>query len=209
MLQKFERFYSTIKFLYAQRTQALLPPDEEPHMPPAESARFRREISKAQRYMEYGSGGSTVYASRLGIPTISVENDKFYARAVATKLHGGAVTQIVADTGITVEWGMPLFPNPAKALGYVTAPWDTGRFPDFILVDGRYRVACALESARRAKASNSTAILMFDDYATRPFYHAVEQFLGQPEIVGRAAIFQLGSQKVPTAAVLKWLANPA
>ena len=43
---------------------------------------------------------------------------------------------------------------PAKAKGtrYINAPFNAiaTEFPDLIFVDGRYRVACALESANRA-----------------------------------------------------------
>jgi hypothetical protein len=198
-----------IKFLYLQRVKGFSPPGDEPFMPAAEVARFKEEIGRAKHYVEFGSGGSTVYASRFGNQTISVENDRFYARAVATRLNGKSVTQVVADMGITREWGMPLFPSAVKARRYVMAPWDAECFPDFILVDGRYRVACALESARRARARNATAIMMFDDYSERPFYHIVEEFLGQPEIVGRAAIFEIGTQIVPPNVVAKWLKDPA
>ena len=178
-------------------------------MPPAEVARFKDEIGKARHYLEFGSGGSTVYASRMGVQTTSVENDRFYARAVASQLHGKTVSQIVAGMGITREWGMPVFPRTRNARRYVMAPWQGGHFPDFIFIDGRYRVACALESARRAHASQATAVLMFDDYAMRRFYHVVEEFLGSPQIVGRAAIFHIGSQIVPPAIVDKWLQDPA
>lgn len=198
-----------MKFLYLQRVKGFSPPGDEPFMPAAEVARFKEEIRKARHYVEFGSGGSTIYASRLGIQTISVENDRFFARTVATKLLGDSVTQVVTAMGITREWGMPLFPSARKAKRYVTAPWGSGRFPDFILVDGRYRVACALESARRAHACNATAVLMFDDYAMRPYYHVVEDYLGPPKLVGRAGVFQIGHQIVPTAIVLKWLDDPA
>ena len=110
--------------------------------------------------------------------------------------------------GLIGEWGMPVFPNFNKALAYVDAPWGGESFPQFILVDGRYRVACALESARRANMASAAAVLMFDDYAARPFYHEVEKHLGAPELVGRAAIFQIGSQNVEKKAVDQWLTDP-
>lgn len=198
-----------IKFIYFQRYKGFPSPGDEPYMPPEEVAFFKDKIGKAQHYVEFGSGGSTVYASSIGVRTVSVENDKFYARAVAKKLHGMTVTQIVVGMGITREWGMPLFPSARKARRYVTAPWGAERFPDLILVDGRYRVACALESARRAHAANATTVLMFDDYSTRSYYHVVEAFLGPPQIVGRAAIFHIGTQSVPPAIVEKWLEDPA
>ena len=77
-------------------------------MPPADIALFQGEIAKAKRYIEFGSGGSTVYASQLGIDTISVENDRFYARVVAWQLYGKSVRQILSEMGIT-ENGESLF----------------------------------------------------------------------------------------------------
>ncbi|MFM6950721.1 MAG: hypothetical protein ACKOW1_06855 [Novosphingobium sp.] len=113
--------------------------------------------------------------------------------------------QRVIRMGLTQAWGVPLFPKPRRAKAYVTAPWDLTPFPDLILIDGRYRVACALEAARRAHASGATATLMFDDYATRPHYHPVERLLGSPEPAGRVALFRIGTAAVTEADVEPWL----
>lgn len=196
------RSVDLLKFLYLQRVKGFDPPGDEPFMDPEGAARFKVELAKATRYLEFGSGGTTVIADRAGIETISVENDRFYARAVASRLAGGRVRQIVIDNGLTREWGFPLFPAPYKAEVYVGAPFGRYPFPDFILVDGRYRVACALESARQAQLRGLVATLMFDDYLERPHYHAVEQHLGTPEMAGRAALFRIGSQVLPRAAVV-------
>ena len=197
-----------LKFLYRQRVRGFPPPGDEPFMDAAGIARFKQEIAKASRYVEFGSGGSTIFAHRAGLEVISVENDPYYARAVASRLDLSAVRQIVVRMGITGEWGFPLFPSAKKAKRYVTAPWSNAPFPDFVLVDGRYRVACAMESARRAHLRGATAVLMFDDYTPRPQYHGVESLLGRPEIVGRSAIFQIGEQSVPAEAVEPWLDDP-
>jgi hypothetical protein len=92
---------------------------------------------KAEYFVEFGSGGSTVYADTLKIKTVSVENDVYYARSVASRLKSGTVQQIVCDMGLTGEWGMPIFPTPKNAQKYVTAPWGKTAYPQFILVDGR------------------------------------------------------------------------
>lgn len=204
MLHRLSGSIALLKFLYLQRVRGFPPPGDEPFMDAAGIARFKEEISKASRYVEFGSGGSTVVADRAGIEVISVENDPYYARAVASRLKGGAVRQIVVHMGITGEWGFPMFPTAKKARRYVTAPWVGSPFPDFVLVDGRYRVACALESARRAHLSGAKAVLMFDDYVPRPQYHVVESLLGKPEIVGRSALFQIGKQPVTAEAVEAW-----
>jgi hypothetical protein len=69
-------------------------------------------------------------------------------------------------------------------------------------------VACALESARRAFTEGNSATLMFDDYELRPYYHAVEEFLGTPTMVGRAAMFNIGKQNVNEASVYEWMQDP-
>jgi hypothetical protein len=208
MIDRFQAISRLLQFLYIQRVKGLSPPSDEPYMPPAEVARFKYELSKARHYVEFGSGGSTVYASQQGVKTISVENDRFYARVVAKGLHQSSVKQLVVDMGITGEWGMPIFPNPRKARRYICAPWDVETFPQFILVDGRYRVACALESARRARLVGQSAVLMFDDYEVRSSYHQIEQILGVPEKCGRAAIFDIGSQQVELSVIDHWLNDP-
>ena len=206
---KLKSLIGLARFLYVQRVRGFSPPGDEPLMDSAGVARFRSEVTRATRYVEFGSGGSTVMVDRLGIPAVSVENDRFYAKAVATRLGQGRVRQVVIPMGLTREWGFPLRPSPSAAARYVSAPWEDGVFPDLILVDGRYRIACALESARRAFAAGARPLLMFDDYVPRPHYRVVEDHLGTPELDGRAALFRLGAADVPAGVVERWLRDPA
>lgn len=201
-------FLKLAKFMYNQRIIGFSVPGNTPFMPDEDVNIFKNEIKKASHYVEFGSGGSTVYASKLDIYAISVENDRFYANVVAKNLHGNKVRQMVINLGITGEWGMPVFPNAKKARAYVNAPWEENSFPQFILVDGRYRVACALESAKRAHLAGTTAMLMLDDYADRPFYHGIEKYLGLPEIRSRAALFRIGNQKIDDSDLEIWLKDP-
>lgn len=204
-MRKIRKLVDLLKFLHLQRIRGFDPPGDEPFMDKAGIERFKHEVARAKAYVEFGSGGSTVYVDRAGIPAISVENDPYYARAVAARLGGGNVQQRVVRMGITQAWGVPLFPKEDRALAYVAAPWDLQPFPDLILVDGRYRVACALEAARRAHSTGKRATVMFDDYATRTHYHAVEWHLGIPEMAGRTALFGIGEQQVIEADVQPWL----
>lgn len=187
-------------FFYTQRVKGFDPPGDEPWMDPAGAARFKYELSRATGYVEYGSGATTVIADRAGIPAVSVESDPYYSRAVATRLTG-SIDQVVVNLGITGPWGTPLRSTAHKGLRYVEAPFGRGFFPDFILVDGRYRAACALNAANEATAHNRSATMMFDDYANRPWYHFIEEHMGAPELVGRAAIFKLGSRGVERGVV--------
>lgn len=172
-MNKARKLVDLVKFLHLQRVRGFPPPGGLPFMEPPGIERFCKEAGRARSYVEFGSGGSTVFIDRIGIPAISVENDAYYARAVAARLRSGSVLQRVIGMGLTQAWGVPLFPRPRSARAYVAAPWDLAPFPDLILVDGCYRVACALKAARRAHAAGAAAILMFDDYTSRAHYRPV------------------------------------
>jgi hypothetical protein len=204
-MQRFRKLFDVLRFLYLQRVKGLTPPSDEPLMDQKGIERFKREVARAKAYVEFGSGGSTVFVDCAGIPGVSVENDPYYARAVASRLKGGRITQRVVAMGLTQPWGVPWFPKVRWAKAYVSAPWDIASFPDFVLVDGRYRVACALEAARRAQEASARATLMFADYVSRPHYHPVERHLGPPELVGNEAIFRIGLHPVTEADLLPWL----
>jgi hypothetical protein len=174
---------------------------EQPHLDPESAPVFRSLQESAVRYIEFGSGGSTLQAAQIGLDTISVESDPAFARSVRRQMKPGAPV-IILDAGIgTVgEWGTPIVqrPTPGRVRRwhrYVQRPLDAwaerGTFPDLALVDGRFRRACALEVARRAVEAKAKVTIFFDDYYDRPGYHAVEPLLGQPRRIGRSAIFEI------------------
>lgn len=207
MVNKLRRALEIAAFLHTQRIRGFDPPGDEPFMDQESIDRFRQELARASGYLEFGSGGSTVLADQSGVPGVSVESDRFYARAVATRLTG-KIEQICVPAGITKEWGMPLFPSAIKGRRYTDAGFGRSEFPDFILVDGRWRRACALRSAHEAHKRGKQATLMIDDYLHRPGYRRVEVLLGEPEMVGRSAIFRIGSRSIPSAAIDEALDDP-
>jgi hypothetical protein len=197
------------RFFYKQRVVGFSVPDD-PWFDDASSANFRALLAKARSYVEYGAGGSTVLADHSDVPTITVEGDPFFARAVRKKLRPhGPVRLLVANIGTTVEWGAPMFKRPtatrkARWLGYVDAAYRELKalkrpLPDLVLVDGRMRCACALEAARQGQAGNHPTTICFDDYAPRAHYKHVEKWLGKPSLVGRMAIFQSDRAQQPVA----------
>ena len=58
---------------------------------------------------------------------------------------------------------------------------------DLILVDGRFRVACALCSIYKM---NDDSILLFDDYTPRKQYHVIEPFFEKIETVDSMTVFK-------------------
>lgn len=162
---------------------------ELPLMPPAAQAEFLRLVDGAEILVEYGCGGSTVAACRRAMRVISVDSDRLYMRSVAAKVKRspGKLTPLLVDIGNTGDWGRPLYDELTPALvekwkKYPAAPWDylwereDDREPDLVLIDGRFRVACALESLLRLEPESETVILL-DDYGDRPEYHVIEPFL--------------------------------
>lgn len=146
-------------------------------------------------------------ADKLGVPTLSVESDPYYATAVRRVLSHPESTEILAlDMGITGEWGMPMFFSKKKGLRYAKAPFERlgARSPDLILVDGRYRVACALETAAHTARVGSSSKMLVDDYDGRPAYHILEQYLGSPDRIGRAAMFVVGKHDIPAQAIREY-----
>ena len=57
-------------------------------------------------------------------------------------------------------------------------------FPDFILIDGRYRVLCALYLYKFLKNKKKSFRLIIDDYRDRITYHILSKFY-KIKIIGR------------------------
>ena len=204
-MKKLRRMLDLTRFLFVQRVKGFEVADE-PWLDAETLVFLKQAIAEADTYLEFGAGGSTRLAGRSGTPTTTVECDRFFARAVRAGLaEGHKVTILDADIGTTIEWGVPLRGKPndarvAKWRTYIEVPFrhiaSVGRpFPDIVLVDGRFRRACALATALEAGKAGASTTLVFDDYFDneRRGYRKVEELLGQPERLGRSALFSIAS----------------
>ncbi|GGG61381.1 hypothetical protein GCM10011415_04330 [Salipiger pallidus] len=187
-------------------------------MPEAEAALLRDLYGRAQVILEYGSGGSTVLASELpGRTVFSVESDRDWAQMMRgwfdqnPPADGTEVDVIWADIGETKDWGHPKDDSEWRRWPrYPLEVWGLKEFrqPDVVLVDGRFRVGCALATAYLAERPMA---LLFDDYAPREHYHKVEEFLGAPQMTGRMARFEITPQPIPPGRLLRimeWTMRP-
>lgn len=178
-----------------QRIIGFAVPDS-PHFEEESLPYFRERLRSSTLYLEYGCGGSTVEAARLGKSFVSVEGDRYYLEAVRKKIEKqfGPVegTFLHADVGLTGPWGYPIFKarNLARMQrwkGYAEKPWRSLRsMPDLILIDGRFRVHCALFTISKV----SDFEILFDDYGRRPHYREVEKFARLDRMYGRMAVFR-------------------
>ena len=70
------------------------------------------------------------------------------------------------------------------------------KFPDLILVDGRYRVLCMLNIFKFLKENNlfNTCVIL-DDYKFRDYYHIVREYF-EIKTVGRLGICSIKDTKI-------------
>lgn len=177
-------------------------------LPEAEAVLLSAGYARADVILEYGSGGSTVLGAELGKRVFSVESDKNWAQMMrdwfAANPATGEVDIIWSDIGPTKEWGHPVDERGWKRFArYPLEVWDLDEFehPDVVLVDGRFRVGCALAAAYRI---TRPVTLYFDDYVNRARFHEVEEFIGAPvEIAGRMARFEMKPTPVPPDRLLR------
>ena len=151
-------------------------------------------IEKSNFYLEYGSGGSTIYASKYCEKVMSVETDnKFYKILKKMKLNN---TQIIyINVGKTNSYGVPesgetfLFENNLCE-EYSSQPWKLmeKKNPDLVLIDGRYRVASLLYSL--INNENEKCKYIFDDYKNRAFYHIIDKYINFIEVYDNTIVFE-------------------
>ncbi len=172
-------------------------------MPHEETVFLRRKLRRARRYLEFGGGGSTLLALSRGVPqVVSVESDARlagYLKSVATTSTSSYTCHVPRMSAISA-WGYPIHEGDLTELGreYAHAADELSGF-DTVLVDGRFRVACALAVATKATGKTT---LMIDDYGDREHYKVLERYLGRPRMKGRLAVFTLrGPVNVPNDAL--------
>jgi Glycosyl transferase family 2 len=180
---------------------------------PKERRFLVRHYEAATTILEYGSGGSTVLAARLGKTVFSVESDQDWADRMAHHVATLSDKAHVhwADVGPTGPWGVPMKPREFRKFhGYALSVWDRPDFqhPDLVLVDGRFRAACLAAVVMRA---TRPVTVLFDDYLKRGYYHGVERLAQKEETVGRMARFTVTPGAIPPDMVTQavgWFTDP-
>lgn len=169
---------------------------------PAMSARevelLAHMLERAQHVLEFGAGGSTTFALKLGVADLtSVESDRAWIdrilldRAAARARRDGRLKMLHADVGPISALGSPasaasrpLWPS------YAARPWASldAEALDLVLVDGRFRVACILQTILHVTPRTLIAV---HDFWTRPHYHGVLQYLEEVHRCESLAVFRV------------------
>ena len=164
-------------------------PSKVPWMTEAEKKLFYEAISDSNVILEFGSGGSTVYALEQGKKVFSIESSKWFVRLmkkspiIQNALKKGNLLYHQVQMGTTKECSVPLnsergelyWKKSIETISSTSTPividyWDK---IDTIFIDGRYRVACALNALINFPNVNKFII---HDYTNRPQYHILEKF---------------------------------
>jgi len=153
-------------------------------------------LGDAETYVEYGSGGSTLLALELGVSNVIVaESDPGWVEKIreqAEDIVSGQQRLFVeyCDVGPVGPWGTPTTFTEDQARNYVSAVWDRvqmlGVRPDVVLIDGRFRVACFMQTLLKAQ---SHCEIIMDDYM-RQEYFVVEDVCKLKKRIGRFGIFE-------------------
>ncbi|WP_045386678.1 hypothetical protein [Falsirhodobacter sp. alg1] len=163
-------------------------------MPEHEAGFLREAYACARVILEYGGGGSTLLAAGMEEKRVfCVESDPDWCARLRRAVDGAKseVTIHHGDVGPTGEWGRPVSPRQwPKFHTYPVGIWDRPEFeePDVVLIDGLLRPACFATCAIRI---TKPTLVLFDDYAGRKAYHAVEAICAPVQKEGRLAIFEL------------------
>lgn len=146
----------------------------QPHMSASEIALFERQLAGKASLLEFGCGGSTVTAARQVPRIVSVDSDPAWLAKVAgdPALAECDFTPFHADIGPVGEWGYPVDERRMRDWPrYHAAVWRGMRgSPDVVLVDGRFRVACILQSLIHCAPA---CPLLVHDFRDRLQYHVV------------------------------------
>jgi hypothetical protein len=177
---------------------------DKPHLDPEAAVLFPELLAASRRYLEFGAGGSTVLAARTNKIGMCIEGDRFFLRDVKRKIAAvpHQMTLVHANIGETSKWGFPWYREPSprrqkRWRTYVETPFAelNEDFYDFILVDGRFRVACALKTLREGALRKASFKVMIDDYRGREYYRAIEDFADMT-MIGRGALIDVVEGKV-------------
>jgi hypothetical protein len=152
-------------------------------MSEAETECFRRWIPYGGIALEFGCGGSTKFFFESGIYELySVESDQNYLEKVkrdkflAHFIRKNKLHLFHADIGPVGDYGMPTTEPTVKWLNYHSAIWSAmdGRKIHFVLVDGRFRVSCALQTILHC---DEDVKIFLHDFTNRPHYRPVMKFV--------------------------------
>mgnify|MGYP002779938037 FL=1 len=174
-------------------------------MTAAERTLLRAAAEDRSAGLEFGCGGSTALLIEAGMARLtSVDSDAAWLARVAeapgcaTARAAGRLNLLHADIGPTGDWGWPVDASVLQQWpAYWRDPWEQAGSPDFVLVDGRFRVACALAAVPRLAPGGH---LLIHDFWSRVAYRG--PVLRHFSLIGSAGSLALLRPRAPFDAAM-------
>jgi hypothetical protein len=171
----------------------------------AEQELLRAALVGRRAGLEFGCGGSTGLMLEAGLPRLlSADTDAAWLARVATDprcgpAHGeGRLRLLHVDLGAVGAWGWPVdSASLAHWPSYWRDPWEAAGEVDLVLIDGRFRAACALYGAPRLAPG---AMLLVHDFWPRAAYRS--PLLRHFDLLGSAGTLALFAPRRPLDAAL-------
>ena len=169
---------------------------------------FLNKLKKSKFYFEYGSGSSTLVASELNKKFISIELDKKYYLELKKKIKNDQVKFF--NIGPVGEFSYPIFKLKKKIVNYINSI-DTylsdEDYPDLILIDGRFRIACCLNILKHIQKKSLKVLIFLDDYEKRESYKILNKFF-KIKSIGRMAVLKALKKRVSDKTFNEYLYDP-
>lgn len=188
-------YYILIRYNFIKRKFII---DKNINFGPESNEFFTNKLLSSKLYLEYGSGSSTLLADKNNINYYSIESDKNFHKILKKSLKNEK-NYLLKDFGLLGPSSRPvlftytkyLYKKRAQAyaqdiLNYLN---EKNLIPDLFLIDGRYRILCALSIYKFLKEKNHLWTLIIDDYAPRTHYMQVLEKCFEGKLVGRQKVF--------------------
>lgn len=176
-----------------------IPKDYPFIMYPEEKSKLLEILNHSHCYLEFGTGGSTIFTLiNSNVPIISVDSNEAWIKYmkkynIIRRNLNNRLKIYLFNIGPTRSWRYPinndnseLFPAFSSKVFELEDPKKI----DVVLVDGRFRVACVLQTIIHCYQNNNLRILIHD-YPSREGYKIVEEFLDVIDSVKLLYVFKV------------------
>jgi hypothetical protein len=168
-----------------------------PRMKEEEIGVLSKYLKSSKHYLEFGLGGSTILALKHSKARVyAVDSDSVWVKRIMQfwlvrfySLYRLKIYHV--NIGQTKEWGFPLSEEKSATF----PDYSSGVFKklksrkiDLVLIDGRFRVACALQTILNCSKNQEFTILIHDFY-TRPQYHTLLKYITEIEKTADLGVF--------------------
>ena len=162
-----------------------------PRMSQKELNLFKDITQGTSNYFEFGIGGSTVFVYNETCANIrGVDSSKCWIEDVYKYISKDRVLLHHADIGDIGEWGKPINTTNKHAWpDYSSHINKTDILPDVIYIDGRFRVACLIQSILFSIKNNIDPIILLHD-CNREYYKTGVDMMKRIDRVESLSVFR-------------------